>query len=361
MVCSAPLPMLAEEDQSEPLEPCTRCGTSYCSTDCVAADEAHSVFCGAWTAAAGSAGESSPWRKFQAFCIENSETYLFAARLAAGILLRAAGCDVDSCSGRLPGTFGVFTQPLWWDIVPVPDAIKDGPPDAINSFRMSLRSDAQTALQLLCACLPLSLQPIAAVALTLDAWGRLLGLITQNALSVKISSPLSSYLLSIAGALPHPAAVGALSVLESACRCVVAANVIAKRMNGEDDDDSAAEGDPEEGPVVVTESDMVGCLQKACALNGKRLLKKAGLASPHLQGSALFSRFSCFNHSCVPNCTVQFRESARCMVVALRDIVAGEELTISYIDQDLPLEEREDELYSYQFVCQCKRCVEERK
>ena len=44
---------------------------------------------------------------------------------------------------------------------------------------------------------------------------------------------------------------------------------------------------------------------------------------------------------------------------ALRDIEAGEELTMSYIDEGESLEERKVALASYGFVCGCDKCVGE--
>jgi hypothetical protein len=39
---------------------------------------------------------------------------------------------------------------------------------------------------------------------------------------------------------------------------------------------------------------------------------------------------------------------------------AGEEVTISYIDEELPLGERKAALADYGFVCRCARCEKER-
>jgi hypothetical protein len=48
-------------------------------------------------------------------------------------------------------------------------------------------------------------------------------------------------------------------------------------------------------------------------------------------------------------------------LVALRRIEAGEELTHSYIEETLPLEERREDLRSYGFVCDCPKCQQESK
>ncbi|XVF01825.1 hypothetical protein REPUB_Repub04eG0122800 [Reevesia pubescens] len=61
------------------------------------------------------------------------------------------------------------------------------------------------------------------------------------------------------------------------------------------------------------------------------------------QGTAFFPLQSCMNHSCCPNAKAFKRE----------------EVTISYIDEDLPLEERQALLADYGFRCRCTRCLDE--
>lgn len=65
------------------------------------------------------------------------------------------------------------------------------------------------------------------------------------------------------------------------------------------------------------------------------------------------------NHSCAPNCSVKNVEDSRAVLVALRDIQAGEELFHSYIENEDTLEERQEELREYGFICDCPKCAEE--
>ena len=45
---------------------------------------------------------------------------------------------------------------------------------------------------------------------------------------------------------------------------------------------------------------------------------------------------------------------------AARDIAAGEQLCIAYLDVDLPVERRQEKLlFGYGFSCACPRCLEE--
>lgn len=67
---------------------------------------------------------------------------------------------------------------------------------------------------------------------------------------------------------------------------------------------------------------------------------------------------SCINHSCDPNCTAACDSGDRtATLLAQRDIAAGEEITLSYIDVSLPYKRRQAELRDYGFVCKCERCT----
>ncbi|CAB9517987.1 specific demethylase 8 [Seminavis robusta] len=90
------------------------------------------------------------------------------------------------------------------------------------------------------------------------------------------------------------------------------------------------------------------------------------LFSP-LDGTAMFALCCKMNHSCDPNVVVLYKSggwgrlyplAAHC--VALRDIQEHEELCISYIDTDSPLEKRQEELKHYGFICNCTKCQKER-
>ena len=74
-------------------------------------------------------------------------------------------------------------------------------------------------------------------------------------------------------------------------------------------------------------------------------------------GLGIYLAASCFNHACAPNC--EQRADGCCMkVTALRDVAAGEELTITYIElPQLAVDRQEDLSSGYYFQCQCALCV----
>lgn len=78
-------------------------------------------------------------------------------------------------------------------------------------------------------------------------------------------------------------------------------------------------------------------------------------------GLGLFPTTSILNHSCVPNCFYSGM-GGRMVVRTLRDIAAGEELCVPYIDLYQPRRDRMIELHTDKhFVCTCERCRAEEK
>jgi SET domain-containing protein len=67
--------------------------------------------------------------------------------------------------------------------------------------------------------------------------------------------------------------------------------------------------------------------------------------------------FLMLQHSCVPNCIVNFNEDNTAIFVTLGDIEAGTELVHSYVEEQNSLEDRRDELRTYGFECNCPKCV----
>ncbi|PKU76919.1 Histone-lysine N-methyltransferase ATXR2 [Dendrobium catenatum] len=79
-------------------------------------------------------------------------------------------------------------------------------------------------------------------------------------------------------------------------------------------------------------------------------------------GTAFYPIQSCINHSCCPNAKAFKREEdidGHTVIIAVNPISIGEEITISYIDEDLPYEERQALLADYGFKCSCRKCRKE--
>ena len=87
---------------------------------------------------------------------------------------------------------------------------------------------------------------------------------------------------------------------------------------------------------------------------------------PPLDGTAMYAIACKMNHSCDPNVVMlyapshKWNEPLAVHAVALKNIEAGAELTISYIEIDGSLETRQQALSNYGFQCTCGRCLREK-
>jgi hypothetical protein len=74
-------------------------------------------------------------------------------------------------------------------------------------------------------------------------------------------------------------------------------------------------------------------------------------------GCLLFAEAPMFNHSCSSNASFRIIDGRNIEIKAMRDIAAGEEITVSYADSLLPRAERRAFLQeSKMFWCSCVRC-----
>lgn len=64
------------------------------------------------------------------------------------------------------------------------------------------------------------------------------------------------------------------------------------------------------------------------------------------------------NHSCAPNAAADCLASGQVVISALKDIPAGAEVMLSYIEgeEEADLRERQLRLRDYGFDCCCERC-----
>jgi hypothetical protein len=75
------------------------------------------------------------------------------------------------------------------------------------------------------------------------------------------------------------------------------------------------------------------------------------------EGTGFYALQSCLNHSCCPSATAEGEASGCASILALKGIPAGEEVAISYIDEEMGLRERREALRDYGFKCTCAKCA----
>lgn len=289
----------------------------YCSNECAEADwEAfHSLLC---TGERSSASTSKALGKFVEHANETNDIFLLAAKVISFVILRyrklkeaRRGEMNDEGSNKIRSNCNIpllmkAWEPVamgyksrWWESISLPDDIDDE-----SSFRMQVKELANESLQLLKkAIYDEECEPL----FTLDIFGHLIGMFEQNNLDLVVDSPLGDYFRYIDD-LPQ----SDKKVAERSTR-----------------------------PIV----DALGDDYSICC-----------------QGSAFFPLQSCMNHSCRPNARAFKREQDRdgqTTIIALEHIRKGEEITISYIEEELPFEERLELLRDYDFTCTCPKCSEE--
>ncbi|KAG8761436.1 hypothetical protein FRC14_003849 [Serendipita sp. 396] len=89
----------------------------------------------------------------------------------------------------------------------------------------------------------------------------------------------------------------------------------------------------------------------------------------HQIGSAFFRVASYINHSCLPSARAEFEGTSEIHIVAINDIKAGDEITVSYVDTkrrskdknatDARKHRRQELARGWGFACDCVKCAEE--
>ncbi|KAH6909592.1 hypothetical protein BKA70DRAFT_1371651 [Coprinopsis sp. MPI-PUGE-AT-0042] len=96
-------------------------------------------------------------------------------------------------------------------------------------------------------------------------------------------------------------------------------------------------------------------------------LQNLGKMSLNLEAhGGLYTLHSHLNHSCTPNVSVRHIDKraalSRITLIAKRAISANEELTVTYVNPELPYKARQEELKAWGFgSCRCDRCLSEEK
>ena len=180
---------------------------------------------------------------------------------------------------------------------------------------------------------------------TVQGWLSVVSAVVLNSVAVKIPNPMLRYIACL-DAESEDVRNSAMRTLRPAIsRMVENAGENPSSSDDEeeeDDDDDAYDGDEhmefDWGDGLKFTSDLF----------------------PSSEGIALLGACSAINHSCEPNCEVGFIDSTDVIIIATRDIDEHEELTIAYVPEELPVDERRKELSTrYGFDCRCAKCERE--
>eukprot|EP00743_Colponemidia_sp_Colp-15_P015519 GILK01018685.1.p1 GENE.GILK01018685.1~~GILK01018685.1.p1 ORF type:complete len:411 (+),score=47.99 GILK01018685.1:158-1234(+) len=81
-----------------------------------------------------------------------------------------------------------------------------------------------------------------------------------------------------------------------------------------------------------------------------------------IAGWAVHPFVAMFNHNCDPNCEVLCDEEGDIIVKTTRNVPAGEELCIHYVNLEMDVDSRSRELLEkYRFLCSCNKCKSDRE
>ncbi|XP_066343930.1 histone-lysine N-methyltransferase ATXR2-like [Miscanthus floridulus] len=284
-------------------------GELYCSQSCADADwdSYHSLLC------AGSKTEplrKSALQNFVGHANGTNDIFLVAAKAITFTLLRYRKLkrqhgSHESSSSLLMEAWKPLSMGFkkrWWECVALPEDVDSSEEEL---FRQQIRDLAFTSLQLLKDAI---FDPECAPLFSLDIYGHIIGMFELNNLDLVVASPVEDYFIHI---------------------------------------DDLPESEKEEAEKVT----------------GSFLDALREDYSVPCEGTAFFPLQSCMNHSCCPNAKAFKRDEDKdghAVIIALRPISKDEEITISYIDEDLPYKERQAQLADYGFTCTCLKCQEER-
>lgn len=376
--------------QTEVVECWHACGELYCSERCrnEAFAEHHEVLCVGRVDSV-----QHPLVVFKEHAIAHNDLFLLAAQTVVRIFnnIRSSSTELDGSLdlGYAQRFLDSFCHRSWLEIMKSVwhDANSEGEGDNGDGEALKALSDESYYSLRLALFSPPS--PFAAPALsaklqdlfTPDFYLHLLGLLEMNQNAIHIVSPLQTYatllherLFPSDTTLPPETAAGFPNVsfdpctisatwqrLMNASKRLRQAEIVLKEDENDNDEDE--EADRSHGHKSDERHDCKG-KSKIETNGGEEEASEHDNRSdihmfPPFEGFGLFPLAAMMNHSCAPNTQVVFKRNRKAIVVALRGIAEGEELTHSYIENEQSLADRQASLLEYNFICQCSRCQDE--
>jgi hypothetical protein len=334
------------EDELASNVPCRySCAACFCSAECEEEAAAHRLLCPALA--------KSAIQRFEKHALRTYEVFLFGARIVASIHARAHQharerrcCVARSGANAAPSLckkcldaarepYDAFCRAPWW-------AISDeGALQARADGRVAKQAAEESLRLLLCATEAAEARGGVRARggsgagvrawLDLEVWGGLLGAARRNAICVALSHPVDEW----SSALRH------------------VRRLASEEEEEEEEDEEVAD------PGVITENEYTSTEASAVI---DALLEMLPSSIPAALSTALYPRIACLNHDCRPNAEVNWLGvTSEATLLARRAIACGEEITISYIDENerSGFRKRRASLRAYGFDCECSKCCTE--
>ncbi|PRP86296.1 hypothetical protein PROFUN_05437 [Planoprotostelium fungivorum] len=321
------------------------CGEMYCSDACRAEafQRHHRFLCvGQLTS------QNHPLFKFKQQAMRDHEIFLLGAQAICVIIGRWETNGGDFTDAILP--FAVYPKKAWWDVA----CIDSGVPAQV------LMGMAEVSLQLLKQALSPHIiehpiyqrqlkeagkEPEISTVFNLQFFGLLVGLFELNNQGIEIQK------------MPEMA-----EPQKSQIWAVLAPTVehIMRMQDEMDADDHDHDHDGEDHHCDDEDGGKEEEMESAPLSLFERALQQPYVFPP-MQGMGVFVVSATMNHSCEPNTIVRYKDNFLAHVHTTRDIHPGEEMTHSYIEDTMSLEDRNADLQAYGFECDCPKCERERR
>jgi len=329
--------------------PCPRaCGAVFCSEACrdrqLTAGH-HRMLCTELPES-----QRPAWKNFCAHARQHCETFLLAAHIIA-----QAACEVLYGGVAVESVLARYTSFI---SIPWPDAVwagTSGRGEWIARRRAALEASHTLLADILRCCVP---EDSIKALVTLEGYSRLVGMLDLVCLGQDRHSPLEEPLQRALERDGQPQEV------HVDLRRLALLRALAQRAEHENQELASPEDSESDGMVEVNDQRVAdealaakGCNVNLCDLSTR--VETIPLLHG-FEGFGLAATVAMLNHSCTPNVDADCSANGEVVVSALRDVAAGEEFLLSYIDSSEPFEKRQHELMTrYPFCCRCLRCEEE--
>ena len=349
------------------LVPCRqKCGEVYCTVECEQDFwKCHSLIC-----TGAIKDDSHPLLEWKRHAIVNNEIFLLVGDVLSAILVYP----------ELKGVYTDFTMVPWWTVATLPFVDKPLGFSESSVLDSSCRTLCEESADLFNQAL--QLHGVETELITPLFIAQIIGAFEQNSIGIRARHPLcreivdngelrSQQLQDVVRCLEKANFIGEGGCEDDACEDEVCGDdAQGEGDNGSEMTEEESEDDVGGGEMNVENQgnytpDEIAGLLASLDIDEREGDDDLGALFAPLDGTAMFSTTCKMNHSCNPNVVVVYRglkwnEPLVAQCIATRDIEPGEELCISYVDVNQPVEARGRELANYGFECSCEKCYAER-
>lgn len=337
----------AGEFNLSPVLPCEHnCGAVFCGPECAELAKVqgwHRIFC------TDMLPEKRPlWQRFQKHAVRHHQPLVLAAQVMAEIICLVKHFGVDLWEAM--AYFTRFAKMSWLNSVNLPSRSCTQVLPRRGRLAEMARLKREKRYEVLTHSLDMLITLLwdrqFAELLTLDFYANLVGQFSLSNIWVSLEHPLSEVLRSRAKDPEFRRRFG---------RLAKASHSAASEL---------MEDDYEEPSSSSKEKDKRAPLGETVSESGepREIVKEEDSCwdLPRFEGTGLYVCIALANHSCCPTFTMAYADGGVATMVALRDISAGEELTLAYVSPFYDLSERLVNLWrTWGFVCTCRRCQDQ--